>query len=246
MLDRTILIAVSGLPFVMEGDDVGFLINQAVGAGGETFEDDDIVVVAQKIISRAEGTVVNLADVSPSTQATELAQQTGRDARLCQVYIDESSEILSVKGRMVITRHRLGFIGSGSGVDRSNIAPHDYGVVVLLPRDPDGSARRVRQSIMDTYEKRVAVVVNDSMGRADRDGSVGMAIGIAGISHLEHRSQTDLCGNPSHSRIALVDEVSAAASLLMGQADEGVPVVVVRGVKYTTDENATIRSILNK
>lgn len=244
MLSRVSLIAVSGMPLVKADDRVGLLICRAVSDAEEAIEDGDVVVVAQKIVSKAEGAIVNLAGVKPSKLAVELAQQTGRDPRLCQVYIDESSEILSVKGRMVITRHRLGFECSGAGVDRSNFAPHHEETVVLLPRDPDLSARMIRQDVVATTGESVAVIINDSMGRADRDGSVGRAIGIAGISHLECRSQADLFGNPSNSRIALVDELSAAASIQMGQADEGVPVVIVRGVKYTADDNAVIRRIL--
>lgn len=245
MFRRVVLIAVSGIPLVRVGNDIGLMICEAVRVAKEAVEDDDIVIVAQKIVSKAEGAVIDLGHVTPSERAKDLSRKTGRDARLCQVYIDESSEIISVKGRMVITRHRLGFECSSAGVDRSNVAPNDDCIVVLLPKDPDDSARRIRQCVREVTGKRVAVVINDSMGRAARDGSIGMAIGIAGIGHIEYRSQTDLWGNPSNSRIALVDEVSAAASILMGQADEGIPVVIARGVEYAVNENATIRDILN-
>ena len=146
---------------------------------------------------------------------------------------------------MVITRHRLGFIMSSSGVDRSNVAAHSHETVVLLPKDPDFSASVVRKNIQALTTKTVSVIINDSGGRSDREGSVGIAIGISGVSAIEYRSQKDLFGNKANSQIALVDELAAAASILMGQANEGVPVVIIRGVNYTPSEDSKIAQILN-
>lgn len=241
-MEPVTLYPISGLPLITEGDDIGGLLLQQLQLIGVI--EGDVLVVAQKIVSKAEGAVVDLATVVPSERAREIAAQTGRDPRLCQVYLDEATEVLAIKGRMVITRHRLGFVGSSSGVDRSNIAPHEVGKVVLLPRDPDLSARRIRNRIREATGARVAVIINDSCGRDYRGGSVGMAIGIAGIGTIEIKERRDLFGNESRSHIALVDELSAAASMLMGQADEGVPAVLIRGVTFTAVEDTRISDFL--
>lgn len=238
------LYAVPGLPLISEGNNLGELIVKAAQVDNFTFEDYDVVVVAQKTVSKAEGATIRLSEVVPSEQAQELASRTGRDPRLCEVYLRESVEVQETKGRMVITRHRLGFICTGAGVDCSNVASRDEGIVVLLPRNPDASARQIRNCIREMTGKDVAVIVSDSFGKPDRDGAIGIAIGIAGIRHLEVREQKDLFDNPVKASIALVDELAAAASMLMGQADEQRPVVIIRGVPYTPDENATIRDLL--
>ena len=183
MAHTTSLFGLQTLPLVTKGDDVGRLIVTATQREGIGIEEKDVLVVAQKIISKAEGATVDLKTVTPSPEAITLAKQTGRDARLCQVYLNEASEVLRVKGRMVITRHRLGFECSGSGVDRSNLAPHAEERVTLLPENPDQSAREIRDTIYTQTGCRVSVIVNDSFGRNDRDGSIGIAIGIAGIHH---------------------------------------------------------------
>lgn len=238
------LTPVGGIPLVNVGDDIAKLICKACTENSIVVEEDDVFVVAQKIVSKAENSTVNLKTIKPTKRAAKIAEKTERDPRLVQVYLNEASKVLFIKGRMVITKHKLGFKMSSSGVDRSNIAPISDEVVVLLPRDPDDSARKIRESIRNITGKNVAVIINDSCGRDDRDGSVGMAIGIAGISHLEFRSQKDLFGNESNSRIALIDELAAAASILMGQADEKIPVVIIRGVRYTVDEETSIKNIL--
>jgi coenzyme F420-0:L-glutamate ligase/coenzyme F420-1:gamma-L-glutamate ligase len=244
-MDFTVtLYPIVGLPLLNEGDDLaGILLSGVERSVG--IADDDILVVAQKIVSKAEGSIVELSNVIPSERAQEIAKQTGRDPRLCQVYLDEATEVVAIKGRMVITRHRIGYVGSSSGVDRSNVAPHDAGKVVLLPKDPDASARRIRNFIAQSAHKRIAVIINDSCGRDYRGGSVGMAIGIAGISAIEKTHKRDLFDNESNSQIALVDELAASASILMGQANEGVPAVLVRGVRFTTSEDARITELLH-
>ena len=238
------LYRVPRIPLITPGDDIGQIVYRCATEDGFTFEDNDIVVVTHKVVSKAENAIVRYTEIIPGEKAQELAAKTGRDARLCQVYIDESSEILGVKGRMVITRHRLGFVNTVACVDRSNVAPHDREIVVLLPKVPDQSARQIRSSIKALSGKDVAVIIIDSFGRPDRYGAIGIAIGIAGIRHLEERHQQDLYANPSNPHIALIDELAGAASMLMGEADEGYPVVIVRGVPYTVDEDARITSIL--
>ena len=234
---------IGGMPLVGAGDDLSqLLIDRVEPLLG--FQDHDVLVLAQKILSKAEGAIVDLNTIAPSEKAIELAAQTGRDPRLVQVFLDEAKEILAVKGRMIITRHKLGFVGSSSGVDRSNIAPHNIGKVVLLPSDPDQSARVIRARVQERTGKTIAVIINDSCGRDYRDGSVGMAIGIAGIMAIEAAEKTDLYGNVSRPRIALVDEIAAAASILMGQAGEGVPAVLVRGVSFTPSDESRITDLL--
>jgi coenzyme F420-0:L-glutamate ligase/coenzyme F420-1:gamma-L-glutamate ligase len=238
------LYAVPNLPLIQVGDDIGQLTYEKASEDGFSFQDGDVVVIAQKIVSKAEDAVVSLASVTPSSQAYQLAQATGRDPRLCEVYIQESKEILGTKGRMVITRHRLGFESTSAGVDRSNIAPASEGVVTLLPQDPDASARRIRDRFRELTNRELAVIISDSFGRHDREGAYGVAIGIAGIRHLEQYEKPDLFGNPGRPEIALVDELASAASIIMGQTSERRPVVIIRGVSYTQDESAAIRRLL--
>lgn len=239
------LIAVPDIPLIKVGDDLAVILLHCCDATGIVVCDSDVIVIAQKVVSKAEGATVSLKEIVPSEQAHDLSKQTGRDPRLCQVYLNEATEVIRVRGRMVITRHRLGFECSGSSVDRSNVAPHGDETVVLLPKDPDQSARIIRETVRNNTGTTIAVIISDSFGRHDRDGSIGTAIGIAGISHLETREQIDLFGNQTNSKIALIDELAAAASILMGQADECFPVVLIRGANFTVDENAAVRRILS-
>lgn len=232
------------IPLVQRGDNIAKLVVSACGELNLKLGPRDVVVVAQKIVSKAEGRLVHLVDVTPSEQARELARRTGRDPRLCQVYIDESAEILGTKGRMVITRHKLGIVNTGACVDRSNVAPYADELVVLLPSDPDASARAIRSDLRKATGVDVAVVVNDSLGRADREGSVGMAIGFSGIRFAEQSETKDLYGNPTSPTVARVDELAAAASMLMGQSNENIPVVIVRGASYTPDDSSSLRNLL--
>lgn len=238
------LYAIPGIPVIKKGVDLGQLVSEAAQSADFQLKDADVVVVAHKVVSKAEGSVAILSETVPSEMAMELSQATGRDPRLCQIIIQESAEILSTKGRMIITKHRLGFTCTNAGVDSSNVAPRDEGIVVLLPSDPDASCQRIRLAIRKHTGVDVAVILSDSFGKADRQGAIGTAIGLAGISAVENRDQRDICGNPAHSVIALVDELAAAASMLMGQADEMCPVVVIRGIPFTASENASIKDLL--
>ncbi len=239
------LIAVPGIPLIQESDDVGAIIIRCAKDADITFEEKDVLVVAQKIISKAEGAVVDLNSIVPSHRAHELALVTGRDPRLCQVYLDESQEILGVHGGRVIVRHRLGFVCSSAGVDKGNVALPAQLLVSLLPRDPDQSARELRDQIFQLAGTRVAVIISDSFGRPDREGSVGIAIGVAGISPIKARIKPDLFGLVSTRKIAIVDELSAAASVLMDQNNEGRPVILIRGVDYDVSEETHIGELLS-
>jgi coenzyme F420-0:L-glutamate ligase/coenzyme F420-1:gamma-L-glutamate ligase len=237
--------ALPGIPLIQPGDDLPALIAKAAEADGLALADGDVVVVAQKVVSKAEGRIVRLADVTPTAEAGELAARTGRDARLCQLYLDESAAVTEVRGRHVVTVHRLGFTGTGAGVDMSNVADRAEGYAVLLPADPDASARAIRAGLRELAGATVAVIVSDSFGSPVREGAIGAAIGIAGIRHAEQpEGDADLFGNPSAPMMNRVDEIAAAASILMGQTAAARPVIVGRGIPYTADENASITRLL--
>ena len=237
--------ALPGIPLIQPGDDLPALIAKAAEADGLALADGDVVVVAQKVVSKAEGRIVRLADVTPTPEAVELAGRTGRDARLCQLYLDESAAVTEVRGRHVVTVHRLGFTGTGAGVDMSNIADRAEGYAVLLPTDPDASARAIRAGLRDLTGATVAVIVSDSFGSPVREGAIGAAIGIAGIRHAEQpEGDADLFGNPSTPMMNRVDEIAGAASILMGQTAAARPVIVGRGIPYTADEDASITRLL--
>jgi len=242
-MNQISLTAVPNLPLINEGDDFAQILIEACGNAQISIEENDVIVIAHKVISKAEGAQINQADVTPSEIAKDLSEKTGRDAKLCQVIIDESAEILGTNGRMIITKHRLGFICTNAAVDHSN-AGSEGERFVTLPKDPDASARLIREKVKNHLGVNIAVIINDSFGKADRKGSIGVAIGIAGIAAVEELIQQDLYGRESSPSIARIDELSAAASMLQGQANEGLPVVVIRGAQYTRSETDGIAAIL--
>lgn len=237
--------ALPGIPLVEPGENLPALIVKAAENDGFSFADGDVLVVAQKIVSKAERRIVHLDDVTPSERAQKLGRITGRDARLCQLYLDESKAIVEIKGRHVVTIHRLGFQGTGAGVDMSNVGKRSDGYAVLLPTDPDASARAIRDHVREATGATVAVIVSDSFGSAVREGAYGAAIGIAGIRHLEEPDgEADLFGNPSKPTMNQVDEIASAASILMGQTAAARPIIVGRGIPFTVDEHASLTSLL--
>lgn len=243
------LYPVLGIPLAEGGEDVGSIIVERCRTNGLAIEERDVIVIAQKLVSKAEGRVYKLTDFVPSAEALSLSKTTGRNPHICEAYLQESDKIVGLgrrtrHGLMVMTRHRIGFVIQGAGIDQSNVCAGDEPHLVLLPQDPDSSARGIRRRIRELTEREVAVIINDSFGRLDRYGSVGTAIGFSGISHVEQRSQSDLFGGYITPMIALVDELSAAASILMGQGNEGIPVTLVRGAPYTTSETSGIRDLL--
>lgn len=236
------LLAIPGIPLVRPGDDLGMLIHDAASASGLSFLDDDILVVAQKIVSKAENRLVCLDQAKPSARARELAEITGKDAHLVQVILDESSEVLRTRKGLIVVEQRSGFICANAGVDRSNIEQSASEVVALLPKDADASARRLRERIRDLTGRRIAVIVNDSHGRAFREGTVGVALGVAGLHALhDRRGEQDLFGyRLQNTEVGFADEVAAAASMVMGQAAEAAPAVIVRGLHYTPAEGSAL------
>jgi coenzyme F420-0:L-glutamate ligase/coenzyme F420-1:gamma-L-glutamate ligase len=221
-----------GLPAVAAGDDLVGLALRSIKSMNDELQDGDVLVITQKIVSKMQGRSVDLASIVASAEAIELARKTNKDARLVELILRESSEVVRAVPGLIIVAHRLGFILANAGIDRSN--SNGAEVVLLLPEDPDGSADEIRSAILARTGKNVGVVIIDSIGRAWRLGTVGTAIGVSGMPALiDLRGNLDLDGRPLEStEIGLADELAAAASLVMGQADEGTPIVLVRGVPY--------------
>jgi coenzyme F420-0:L-glutamate ligase / coenzyme F420-1:gamma-L-glutamate ligase len=231
------LTTVAHIPMIQPGDDLPGIVLAAAGAAGIDWRDRDVLVLAQKIVSKAEGRIAYLPDVTPSTRALELAAATGKDPRLVEVILRESIEVLRVRPGLLVVEHRLGFVCANAGVDQSNVAGRDEWAL-LLPADPDASARRLRDTIRAATGADVAVIISDSHGRAWRFGTVGVAIGVAGLHPLSDlRGQPDLTGRALQiTEVGTADELAAAAGLLMGQAGEGTPAVLVRGATFVAGE----------
>lgn len=226
------LFAVAGLPLIRPGDDLAALIVTQMTAQGETLEPGDIVLVAQKVVSKAEGRLVRLDQVEPSATAVEVAEQTGKDPRVTQVVLDDSNAVIRARRGLLVVEQQSGWVCANAGVDRSNVAPHAEGEwLSLLPEDADASAEALRARLAELTGVAPAVLITDSHGRAWRIGTVGVCIGCAGIAPLwDQRGDTDLFGYElAVSEECIADELAAAAALLMGQGGEGRPVVVVRG-----------------
>lgn len=228
------LIPLAGVPLIDAGADLATVVLDAVEASGQSLVDGDIVVLAQKIVSKAEGRMIELSGVTASTQAIDIARQVDKDPRLVELILSEAKEVMRVRKGVLIVRHRLGLVLANAGIDQSNIDQGGEPRALLLPVDPDASAQSLRTAIAERSGADVAVLIIDSLGRAWRTGTTGTAIGIAGMPGLvDLRGREDLHGRRLEtSELGLADEVAAAASLVMGQADEGRPIVIVRGVGY--------------
>jgi coenzyme F420-0:L-glutamate ligase/coenzyme F420-1:gamma-L-glutamate ligase len=225
------LFALEGIPLISNGDDVGAIIAQALSLSDQKPEDGDVLVLAQKIVSKAEGRAVRLDTVKPSPQACKLAAEVDKDPRVIELILAESQQVIRKKPGVIIVEHRLGYVLANAGIDRSNVQS-DENSVLLLPVDPDGSAERIRKILQDRFSIRIGVIIADSVGRAWRLGTTGMALGSAGVVALDNlRGQPDLFGRELEvSEHAVGDAVAAAAELLMGEAAEAMPVVIVRGL----------------
>jgi coenzyme F420-0:L-glutamate ligase/coenzyme F420-1:gamma-L-glutamate ligase len=235
MPTRLELLSVPDLPMVQPGDDLAALIADRA----PPLHDGDVVVVAQKIVSKSEGRSVDLATVTPSQRAVQLAAEVGKDPRLVEVILSESTRVVRSRPNLMIMQHRLGFVMANAGVDHSNVAPVD-GVdrALLLPVDPDGSAEALRADLAKRSGVRIGVIISDSFGRPWRHGTTGVAIGAAGLpSLIDMRGQPDLFGRILEvTIIGFADEIAAAAGLLQGQAAEAQPVVIVRGLTWTAPD----------
>ena len=231
-LQTITLTAVPGIPAIGAGDDLAAILGDALAAADLGPKRGDVLVVTHKIVSKAEGRSVALAEVRPSARARELAAATGKDPALVEVILSESRAVLRHRPGLIITEHRLGLVLANAGVDQSNVPDADgEPCVLLLPSDPDASAAGLRAALEQRFGEPLGVVVSDSVGRAWRHGVVGLAIGVAGLpALLDLRGRPDLEGRPLQvTQVGLADQIAAAAELLMGEADEGLPAVLVRG-----------------
>lgn len=246
-LKQIIFAALPGIPDVQPGDDLAQMIDAAARRAAFSLQDGDVVAVAQKIVSKAEGRICRLATVAPSAEALAWAERTGKDPRLVELILRESQQVLRARPGLLVVEHRLGFVCANAGVDHSNVCPgnEEDAWALLLPEDPDASAERIRQGIAARAGVTVAVLIIDSHGRAWRQGTVGVTIGVAGMNPLSDlRGLRDRYGRTLRvTEVGTADEIAAGASLLMGQAAEGTPVVVVRGAPYRAGEGR-LRQIL--
>ena len=238
-----VLTPLKGMPFVKSGDDLVELVASALASNGIGPLDGDILVLGQKIVSKAEGRMVELADVAPSPSAVKLATEANKDPRVVELMLQESRRVVRVRPGTIIVEHRLGFVCANAGIDHSNVAGPPHGKseqVLLLPCDPDASAARIRSGLEKRFGRRLAVMINDSHGRPWRLGTVGTCIGLSGLPALiDERGWKDLFGYTLQATVVgVADELAAGASLMMGQAAEATPAVHVRGFPYALGEGS--------
>lgn len=240
---RLEVVAPAGVPFIEPGDDVAALVVDALGREGVGAHASDVVVVSSKVVARAEGRLVDLATVTPSSEALRVAGETGKDPRLVELILAESTAISRKARGVLVVRHRLGFVAAHAGIDASNVAPRGAAAssgpwVLLLPSDPDGAAREIRARVRVAFGVDVGVIVSDSFGRPFRVGTVGAAIGVAGVPAIwDQRGESDLFGRKLEiTMTALADQLAATADLVAGQGAEGRPFVVVRGLAFEPTE----------
>ena len=233
------VIGVKGLPIIKEGDDLAGLVVESAKEQGEPLQDGDIVALSHVIVSRAEGRTVDLSKVEPSPVAERFAALTGKDPRLVETILRDSRAVRRMTPGVLITETRQGFVCANAGVDKSNVPGED--VVALLPEDPDDSARRFRARVRELSGVEVAAIVCDTHGRGHRDGEVNVAVGASGMEVIrDRRGEHDLFGYELKvKRTAIADELAAAAELVIGQADEGVPVAIIRGYPYDLSESSS-------
>jgi coenzyme F420-0:L-glutamate ligase/coenzyme F420-1:gamma-L-glutamate ligase len=236
MTREVTLTALSGIKLIEPGDDLGAITVAALRDNGLVPRDGDVLVVAQKIVSKAEGRYVDVATVRPSERAIALAAEVDKDPRFVEVVLSEAKRVVRHRPGLLIVEHRLGFVMANAGIDHSNVAAPDGGErVLLLPVDPDGSAQALRRHLMDVFGVDLGVVISDSFGRPWRKGTVGVALGAAGLpAFVDLRGRPDLFGRELLvTETGFADEIAAAAGLLMGQADEAIPMVLVRGLTWS-------------
>lgn len=233
------LSSLQNIPLIRPGDNLATII---LNGTNFALADNDIFVLAQKIVSKSEGRMVNLADVQPSQKAIELAEKTEKDARLVELMLQESNEVVRFRKGVIVVEHKLGFICANAGIDHSNVLGDgkNKDTVLLLPKNPDKSAKQIRHEIKQQTNKNIGVMIIDSHGRAWRNGTVGICIGLSGIpAVIDERGWKDLFGYTLQATIVgVADELAAAASLVMGQAAEGTPIVHVRGFPYPLGEGS--------
>lgn len=230
-------IALPDVPLVQSGDDLSQLILNALERADLTLNSGDIIVIASKIVSKAEGRVVALRDITPDEQALQIAQEVDKDPRIVELVLRESTGISRKRRGVLITEHRLGFVSANSGLDASNVDDTNQRVL-LLPLDPDATAREICQRLQASTGQEIAIVITDTHGRPFRLGNVGVAIGVAGMQALwDRRGERDLFGREMLATLlGYADLVAAAAHLVMGEGAEGFPVVLIRGLNFPRGE----------
>ncbi|HYM73120.1 MAG TPA: coenzyme F420-0:L-glutamate ligase [Stellaceae bacterium] len=239
MTEQVTIIGLRGVPMVQPGDNLSAIAISALVDADLAPEAGDVLVVAQKIVSKAENRFVDVGSVTPSARAIELGAQTGKDPRFVEVVLSESRRIVRHRANLIVAEHNLGFVMANAGIDHSNVAVDDGTErVLLLPVDPDGSAHALREQLIAAYGVPIGVIISDSFGRPWRRGTVGVALGAAGLpAIIDWRGHPDLFDRPLEvTETGFADEIAAAASLVMGQADEGMPIVLVRGLKWVAPD----------
>lgn len=244
-MSQLVLTTLPNIPLVKNGDDIARIILNGLRDAEIELREGDVIVIASKIISKAEGRVARLNDVTPSKRALELAQETDKDAREIELMLQESLEVVRVRKGLIVTRHRLGFVSANAGIDHSNVEEGAEDFVLLLPRAPDATAGHTREQVKRETGKQVAIVIADSHGRPHRLGTIGIAIGSAGLPALEDwRGRHDLFGYElKYTDIGLADMLASAATLLFGQAREATPIVHLRGATWF-GKNGTARDLV--
>ncbi len=238
------IFAIQNMPLIKEGDNIADIIVAAAQRQNTPIRNKDIVVITHKIVSKAEGNIVNLEKVSPSERAIQLAQKTEKDPKFVEVVLRETKEIVRTGHNSLITETKNGTICANAGIDKSNIEGKEN--IALLPREPDKSARSIRREIRKLTNQDVAIVISDTHGRPLRMGEINVAIGIAGMKPTkDRRGEKDLFGYVLRvKQTAIADEIASAAELVIGQADEGRPVAIVRGYEYSPAEKASARELI--
>jgi coenzyme F420-0:L-glutamate ligase/coenzyme F420-1:gamma-L-glutamate ligase len=237
------IIAIENLPLITKGDNVAELIYNAAKNQNTPIQEKDVIVITHVAVSKAEGNVVNLDEVSPSEQAKEIAMKVGKEPALVEVILRETREIVRTGPNSLITETKNGIVCANAGVDRSNVQGERN--VALLPKNPDGSAQKIRQEIKRLTGCNVAVIISDTHGRPLRMGEINVAIGVAGVKPIrDRRGEKDLFGYVLRiKQTAIADELASAAELVIGQASEGIPAAIVRGYNYQTTENASAKEL---
>jgi coenzyme F420-0:L-glutamate ligase / coenzyme F420-1:gamma-L-glutamate ligase len=239
MAQELTLTAVPGIKLVEPGDDLGAITVAALRDNNLVLRDADVLVVAQKIVSKAEGRYVDVSTVRPSGSAIALAAEVDKDPRFVEVVLSQSKRVVRHRPGLLIVEHHLGFVMANAGIDHSNIAAEGGAErVLLLPIDPDGSAQGLRRHLTEVFGVGIGVIISDSFGRPWRKGTVGVALGAAGLpAFVDLRGRPDLFGRELLvTETGFADEIAAAAGLLMGQADEAVPIVLVHGLTWSAPD----------
>ena len=239
MTREVTLTALSGIKLVEPSDDLGAITVAALRDNGLIPINGDVLVVAQKIVSKAEGRYVDVTTVQPSERAVALAAEVDKDPRFVEVVLSEAKRVVRHRPGLLIVEHRLGFVMANAGIDHSNVAASDGGErVLLLPVDPDASAQALRHHLIEVFGVGIGVIISDSFGRPWRKGTVGVALGAAGLpAFVDLRGRPDLFGRELLvTETGFADEIAAAAGLLMGQADEAIPMVLVRGLTWSAPD----------